>query len=117
MCTNVEFSLGRLLFAYAQIIALKNQEFFWRLIPVPAYCVFNAYPRPPVAIVTERIVLRDYKFTSTWLYVNVTWTKPALSYGNITRYEIRIGREPLQPTDVDLGTTYPYIGILNVSRK
>ena len=106
-----------MLVAYAQIIALKNQELFWRLIPVPIYCIFNAFPRPPVAIVTESIVLRDYKFTSTWLYVNVTWTEPVLTYGKLTQYQIRIAREPIEPDHGGDPTNYPYIGTLNVSRK
>ena len=67
---------------------------------MPSYqtcIILGTQAKPPSIIISDKIILHKVEHTDKWLFINVSWEEPALPYGDIVMYELRIGREALEP--------------------
>ena len=69
---------------------MKNDTFFWRLIPNPVGCAVDAsIPFSPPSGITNESVSLNYPL------LNISWHPPSVTYGSIIMYELVIGQWPV----------------------
>lgn len=77
---------------------------------MPGYgrCIIDSQPERPSPINISSIIIQHLLFSDTQLFLNVSWEFPSVTNGYITRFELRIAREPLLPSEHDDPTDYSY---------
>lgn len=78
-------------------------------------CIIDSHPVPPFPVNSSNIVIQKLILTSERLYLNVSWKPIAISNGNITKSELRIARDYLQPGEEDDPTEYSYTLTIKVA--
>ena len=75
---------------------------------MPAYvlCLVDAFALPPDPVNASTVEILDLDFNHKFLFLNVSWDFPDVIYGIATKFELRIAREYLGPTDMDDPTDY-----------
>lgn len=85
-------------------------------MPRYASCIIDSHPEPPSSINSSDITVHDLILTDINLFLNVSWQYPTVSNGNITEFMIRLGHNPLSPSENEDPTEYSYTQIVEVSR-
>lgn len=98
-----------------KVDAISNQLYPWRHMPKYRSCIVDSHPVPPFPLNSSNIVIQKLTLTSERLYLNVSWQPTAISNGYITKSELRIGRDYLQPGEEDSPTEYSYTLIIKVT--
>lgn len=78
-------------------------------MPPPTTCYINAQPEEPSTLNSTSIDITKLIFTDTQLFFNASWEPPLTPNGRLTKYELRISRNVLQPSESDEPTDYSYI--------
>ena len=78
---------------FLQFSPQQNQRLFWRRIPGREECSINALPEPPAAVNRSNIVISDFTLNGTMLFLNISWTPPSETYGEIQQYQVQVGAE------------------------
>ena len=66
---------------------------------MPSYetCILDTQAKPPSLIPSDEIIIHEVQRTSKGLFINASWEEPDLLYGEIVMYELRVGKESIQP--------------------
>ena len=67
-------------------------------LPDRKECLLSAAPEPPNSVNSETITVHDFAIREGQLYLNLSWEQPERIYGNITKYSVRITRDPVNPS-------------------
>jgi len=64
-------------------------------LPDRKECLLSATPEQPNTVKNETISVHDFEIHQGQLYLNLSWEQPELVYGDITKYAVRITRDPM----------------------
>ena len=78
-----------------QLSPLPNRRLFWRRIPSKQECFIDALPEPPATVNTNNILINDFTLNGTMLFLNMSWSPPPETYGEIQQYQVQVGAEPV----------------------
>ena len=77
-------------------------------MPPRSICYLHTLAVEPVALNSSTIEIRKLNFTDAKLFLNLSWGSSLAPNGRITKYMVRIARNPLLPSESDSPTDYSY---------
>ena len=98
-----------------KVDVISNHLYPWRHMPKYRNCIVDSHPVPPFPVNGSNIVIQKLTLTNERIYLNVSWEPAAIANGNITKSELRISRDYLQPGEEDSPTEYSYTLIIKVT--
>ena len=71
-------------------------------------CFMDAQPEAPIPVNSDSVLIHDIELKNLALFLDMSWDSPDVTYGNISKYDVRVTifPESEQNSAVDFATVY-----------